>query len=66
MENFFLDLKGLLWERLLLNIPQKILCGDDCKGLCPICGTNLNVDSCNCEQISRDSRLEILRKIKIY
>ncbi|GAB6162527.1 DUF177 domain-containing protein [Desulfothermus naphthae] len=61
----FLDLKGLLWERFVLNIPQKILCKEDCKGLCPRCGINLNLYSCNCGKDLGDPRLAIFKKIKI-
>lgn len=61
----YLDLRGILWERLMLNVPVKILCLEDCKGLCAHCGTNLNMDSCNCKNQMLDPRLQILRKIKI-
>ncbi len=61
----FLDLGGLLWERFILNIPQKVLCFEDCKGLCPVCGVNLNIASCNCRSLVEDPRLAILKKVKI-
>lgn len=61
----FIDLAGILWERLMLNIPSKVLCSEDCKGLCPYCGTNRNLDQCNCKEEMLDPRLEVLRKIKI-
>ncbi|WP_461833297.1 YceD family protein [Desulfothermus sp.] len=61
----YLNLKGLLWERFVLNIPQKILCKEDCMGLCPICGANLNISRCNCGKDLGDPRLAIFRKIKI-
>ncbi len=61
----FLDLAGILWERLVLNIPSKILCSEDCKGLCPYCGANKNIVQCNCKKEMVDPRLEVLRKIKI-
>ena len=62
----YLDLAGLLWEQLILNIPAKVLCSEECKGLCPFCGTNLNKSQCRCKNNIGDPRLEILRKIKIY
>ncbi len=62
----YLDLAGLLWEQMVLNIPTKVLCSEDCKGLCPACGTNLNKGRCGCRKSAGDPRLEIFRKIKIY
>ncbi len=44
----FLDSDQIIKEQLILNLPMKILCTKDCKGLCPICGCNLNMTSCSC------------------
>jgi len=49
---------------LLLAVPFKLLCRDDCKGLCPRCGTNLNESSCDCATEEADPRWEGLRKLK--
>ena len=43
-------LEDVLREQVLLATPVKLVCRDDCKGLCPQCGTNLNVEICNCQQ----------------
>lgn len=48
--NDLLDLTDLIREDLLLLIPQKVLCREDCKGLCARCGQNLNVRPCSCQQ----------------
>jgi len=40
------DLKLIITEDILLSLPSKILCKDDCKGLCAICAQNLNIDHC--------------------
>jgi uncharacterized protein len=56
-----LDLKELLMEQLLLNIQMKPLCSEECEGLCPRCGTDLNMGKCGCEQKEVDPRLEVLR-----
>jgi len=37
------------FQDILLSLPMKFLCSEDCKGLCPICGQNLNFGKCNCE-----------------
>lgn len=58
-----LDLRPALREQWLLSAPAFGVCRDDCKGLCPRCGTNLNTGSCNCEDTSSDPRWDALRKI---
>jgi uncharacterized protein len=42
------DLKPYCREVLLMEIPDKVLCKDDCRGLCPVCGADLNVEQCQC------------------
>ena len=59
------DLDPLITEQLLLQIPMKALCREDCKGLCPHCGVNLNVDGCQCHEEKVDGRLAVLKKLKI-
>ncbi len=54
-----LDLERLTLEDIYLFLPGKFLCRDDCKGICPQCGTNLNEASCNCKK-EVDPRLEAL------
>ena len=44
----FLDSDQIIKEQLILNLPMKNLCTIDCKGLCPICGCNLNTARCSC------------------
>ncbi|MBR6735536.1 MAG: DUF177 domain-containing protein [Oscillospiraceae bacterium] len=48
---------------LQLMLPQVFLCKDDCKGLCPRCGADLNQTTCGCREDNIDPRLEILRKL---
>ena len=45
-----IDLKQIILEDILLSLPIKLLCRRDCKGLCGICGQNLNIDSCRHQQ----------------
>jgi uncharacterized protein len=61
----FIDLTPIICEQVILQIPIKPLCSEDCKGLCPQCGTNLNVASCNCHLEFVDPRLAVLKNIKI-
>lgn len=49
-ENDMLDLDNIAVSDLLLQLPTKILCKDDCKGLCCVCGQNLNKGTCKCAQ----------------
>jgi uncharacterized protein len=60
-----LDLGEDVRQFLLLAIPQKILCREECKGLCPECGTNRNVKSCECAATEVDPRWDALRKISL-
>ena len=58
-----IDLTEDVRQTLLLAAPMKHLCSEECKGLCPRCGVNLNFESCNC-QPEMDPRWEALKKIK--
>lgn len=44
-----IDLRAVLTEQVLLDLPMKVLCNDDCRGLCSQCGADLNGDGCDCE-----------------
>ncbi|HIC92445.1 MAG TPA: hypothetical protein EYP21_10395 [Syntrophaceae bacterium] len=56
-----IDLSKDMRDQILLAIPLKPLCKDSCKGLCPQCGVNLNMESCNCHRVTFHSKFEILR-----
>lgn len=58
------DLFDVLHDQLFLAIPIKALCKEDCKGLCPQCGADLNVEQCSCKLKSIDPRLAELKKLK--
>ena len=59
-----IDLNELMREQFYLALPMKPLCQDDCKGLCPQRGTNLNVGSCDCAPAWEDPRLAALKSLK--
>ena len=61
----FIDLAPIICEQIVLQVPMKILCTEDCKGLCPRCGNNLNTGSCNCHSDVVDDRLAVLKNIKV-
>ncbi len=54
----------LLRENILLSLPVQPLCREDCRGLCPQCGANLNHGSCGCQAPAGDPRLQVLRKVR--
>jgi len=58
-----IDLRQLVREQILLLLPMKPLCRESCAGLCPVCGTNLNADSCGCSQEWEDPRLAPLKAL---
>ncbi len=56
-EERMLDVDRLAFHEVLVNWPAKVLCKPDCKGICPKCGTNLNLAACDCEQGELDPRM---------
>ncbi len=62
-EDDFIETGGLAREQVLLNLPLRLLCEEDCQGLCPNCGTDLNAEQCGCEQKTIDPRWEGLKEI---
>jgi uncharacterized protein len=58
-----LDLSDTLREAVLLEVPIKNLCREDCRGLCPRCGGNRNLDPCDCDPAPRDPRWGALREL---
>lgn len=58
-----LNAAGVLWEQFVLALPVKPLCRPDCKGLCSICGANLNIRTCDCKKEKIDPRLAVLRDL---
>ena len=59
-----IDLNELLREQFYLALPMKPLCREDCRGLCPQCGTNFNTGSCDCSSGWEDPRLAPLKQLK--
>jgi uncharacterized protein len=64
LDNERIDLEELVREQILLNLPEKIFCRDDCKGLCENCGTNRNLQDCNCKKEDIDPRWSALKNLK--
>ena len=60
----YIDLADEIRSELLVRIPIKPLCTEECKGLCSTCGTNLNCDKCSCQNSRRESRWDALKNLK--
>ncbi len=59
-----IDLTPMVMDNIFTNMPLKILCKQDCKGLCEVCGSDRNVRECGCTVEDYDPRLEVLQKLK--
>ena len=63
MDGFKLDSDALLYDEITVNWPVKILCREDCRGLCPVCGHDLNEGDCGCDTFVPDPRMAVLSDI---
>lgn len=57
-------LEDVLREQVLLALPLKVICRQNCKGLCPHCGKNLNAEQCSCEEPAEDPRWSALKDLR--
>jgi len=63
LERPIFETRGLVGEQILLEVPMKVLCRDDCAGLCETCGADLNQGACRCTK-EPDPRWSALAKLK--
>jgi uncharacterized protein len=56
-----IEIDPYVFEEIMLNIPIKVLCSDACKGMCPVCGKNLNIEECRCEKTGTSALGEKLK-----
>jgi uncharacterized protein len=63
-KNDEIDLEQLMREQFYLALPMKPLCSDECKGLCSMCGTNLNRAACDCKREFDDPRFAALKEFR--
>ena len=63
IDGYHLDVDKLLYGEILSDWPVKVLCREDCKGLCKVCGQNLNTKSCDCEDTGLDPRMSVVRDL---
>lgn len=57
------DLSGQIWESLVMSLPERVFCRDDCPGLCPTCGADLSLGPCACPKDIPDPRLQALKDV---
>ena len=65
LSGYELDTDVLIGNEILINWPVKILCKEDCKGICPKCGRDLNQGDCGCDTFEPDPRMAVLKDIFI-
>ena len=63
IDGYALDVDKLVYNEVLIGWPTKILCSEDCKGICNVCGQNLNEGTCDCEDTSLDPRMSVIRDV---
>lgn len=63
MSGYELDVEALMNNEILINMPMKVLCKDECKGICPKCGQNLNQGTCECDTFVPDPRMAAIKDI---
>lgn len=63
MEGYQLNAETFVYNEIIGNWPVKILCKEDCKGLCPVCGQNRNERDCGCDTFVPDPRMAVIKDI---
>lgn len=63
MEGYQLNVETFVYNEILVNWPAKILCREECKGVCSICGQNLNIRECGCDTFVPDPRMAAIKDI---
>ncbi len=63
MEGYQLNVEKLIFNEILMNWPMKVLCKTDCKGICKMCGKDLNLGECGCDTFVPDPRMAVIKDI---
>jgi uncharacterized protein len=63
IEGYVLDTDQLIGNEILINWPMKVLCKEDCKGICKVCGKDLNEGECGCDTFVPDPRMAVIKDI---
>ena len=57
-----IELADVVTEQVILSVPMKVVCQKECRGLCPLCGANLNLGKCGCPPTLENSPFSILKE----
>lgn len=63
INGYHLDVDKMIFNEMLIGWPMKVLCSEDCKGICNLCGHNLNRGVCDCEDAQIDPRMSVVRDL---
>ena len=63
MDGYQLNVEDLINDEILLSLPMKVLCKEDCKGICRQCGKDLNEGECGCDTFVPDPRMAVIKDI---
>ena len=63
VSGYELDTDALISNEILIHMPVKVLCKDDCKGICSVCGHDLNEGECGCDRFVPDPRMAAIKDI---
>ena len=58
------EVNDIFWEQVVLELPLKVVCSEDCRGICPVCGKNRNREACSCTEGNVPGPFEILKNLK--
>lgn len=58
-----IDVHGILRQQILLSVPEKKLCAEECRGLCMRCGADLNQGACGCDRQEKKSPFSVLKDL---
>jgi len=61
-EGNYIEIDKVLIDNIVLNLPMKQLCSEECRGFCPKCGSNLNERECGCKDDYINPQMEVLKK----
>ena len=59
-----IEVNDVFWEQVALEIPLKVVCSEDCKGVCPTCGANRNREACSCGNSAAPGPFDVLKNLK--
>ena len=58
------ETNDIFWEQVALELPLKVVCSEACRGICPVCGKNRNLEECSCVAADAPGPFEILKNLK--